>query len=132
MTSSPVRAIVAGHGDFAHGVISAAAQITGRGEIFSGLSIRGLAPDEIEREMRARLDGSGARVIFTDLPGGSATICARRVMRDRPELVLVTGTSLAVLLDFACRDGLDPVAAARHAADKGRESVFVFGASGAD
>ena len=132
MTSSAVRAVVAGHGDFADGVISAAAQITGRGEVFSGMSNRGLGPDEIERELRTRIDESGARVIFTDLPGGSATIAARRVLRDRPDLMLVTGANLAVLLDFACHEELDPGAAARHAAEKGRESVSVFGAPSAD
>ncbi len=43
---------------------------------------------------------AGAQVIFTDLPAGSWTIAARRVQRERPEVVVVTGANLPALLDF--------------------------------
>jgi len=128
---SPVgRAIVAGHGDFAHGVVSAVAQITGRGEVFVALSNRGLGADDIERSMRETLAESGARVIFTDLPAGSCTIAARRVQRERPDVLVVTGANLATLLDFVFHADAPPADAAQHAADKGRASVTVIGAPG--
>jgi PTS system N-acetylgalactosamine-specific IIA component len=124
------RAIVAGHGDFAAGVVSAVAQITGRGDVFVALSNRGLGADDIERAMRAQADASGVRVVFTDLPAGSCTIAARRLQRERPDLVLVTGANLATLLDFVFHADAPPAEAARHAAEKGRASLAVVGALG--
>jgi PTS system N-acetylgalactosamine-specific IIA component len=130
MTSSEpggARAIVAGHGTFAQGVISAVAQISGRGDDFVGLSNAGLGAAEILDVLRARLGETGARVIFTDLPAGSWTIAARRLLRERADLVLVTGANLATLLDFALGGVLAPGEAARHAAEKGRASLVVLG-----
>lgn len=124
------RAIVAGHGEFARGVVSAVAQITGRGEIFVALSNRGLGADDIERSMREQLTASGARVIFTDLPAGSCTIAARRIQRERADVLVVTGANLAALLDFVFHADAPPADAAQHAADKGRASVTVIGAPG--
>ncbi|HKG92712.1 MAG TPA: hypothetical protein VKA84_12500 [Gemmatimonadaceae bacterium] len=120
------RAIVAGHGDFAAGVISAVAQITGRGEVFVAMTNRGLAAEDIAKQMRDHLDASGAHVVFTDLPAGSCTIAARRLMRERPDLVLVTGTNLATLLDFVFNGDTSAEAAAlaaQHAVARGRESL---------
>ena len=125
------RAIVAGHGDFATGVVSAVAQITGRGEVFVPLSNRGLGADEIERTMRETLLTSGARVIFTDLPAGSCTIAARRIQRERGDVVVVTGASLPTLLDFVFHVEASAMDAANHAAEKGRTSLTVLGAPGA-
>jgi N-acetylgalactosamine PTS system EIIA component len=136
MTSSPgPRAVLAGHGDFAAGLASAVAQISGRDDVFALVSNRGRSGDDIERVLREALDALGASVIFTDLPAGSCTIAARRLQRERPGLVLVTGVNLATLLDFAFAapaDDADPAAAdaasAAHAAEKGRLSLNVVGA----
>jgi PTS system N-acetylgalactosamine-specific IIA component len=125
------RALVAGHGDFAVGIVSAVAQITGRDEVFTALSNRGLGADEIERTMRDALLATGARVIFTDLPAGSCTIAARRIQRERHDVVVVTGANLATLLDFVFHGEAPPLDAASHAADKGRASLTVLGAPGA-
>jgi PTS system N-acetylgalactosamine-specific IIA component len=91
------------------------------------MSNAGLGAAEITEAMRERLKASGLEVIFTDLPAGSCTIAARRLLRERPDLVLVTGANLATLLDFAFHADLPPGDAARHAADKGRDSVTVTG-----
>jgi PTS system N-acetylgalactosamine-specific IIA component len=128
MTSSPRRAVIAAHGDVAAGLVSAVGQITGRDGDFATLSNRGLCAADIERDLRAVIAESGARVIFTDLPGGSCTIAARRVARDSPDLVLVTGVNLAALLDFACNDAVPPADAARQAAERGRAAVAASGA----
>lgn len=96
------KAIVAGHGAFADGVLSAVAQITGLQDRFVAFSNAGFAPDEIEQRLRETLDASGARLIFTDLPAGSCTIAARRIAKDRPDVVVVTGVALPTLLSFVC------------------------------
>ena len=123
--AAAVRAIVAGHGDFAVGMISAVDQITGRGAAFVALSNRGLGPEEIDARLRALLAETGAHAVFTDLPAGSVTIAARRAAREIKGLVVVTGTNLATLLDFAFDGGLPDEEAAEHACDKGRRSIAV-------
>jgi PTS system N-acetylgalactosamine-specific IIA component len=137
MTSDPApRAVLAGHGDFAAGLASAVAQISGRDDVFALVSTRGKSGDDIERALREALDALGARVVFTDLPAGSCTTAARRLQRERPDLVLVTGVNLATLLDFAfaAPDADDVAADARHAAqaaDRGRASLNVVAPPGA-
>ncbi|MGI8546675.1 MAG: PTS sugar transporter subunit IIA [Gemmatimonadaceae bacterium] len=122
------RAIVAGHGMFPDGVVSAVEQITGRGSLLVSFSNAGLGREEIESGMRRLLAQHGVSVIFTDLLGGSATLAARRIMRDVPSLTVVTGANLSTLIDFVFCDGsMTSGEAARHAAEKGRASLTATG-----
>ena len=123
-----VRGIVAGHGTFASGIISAVEQITGRGAQFVPISNTGLCLDDIQGALAQALDTTGARVIFTDLPAGSCTMAVRRMIRERPDVMLVTGVNLSLLLDFAMHDGDDPAQAVQTALDRGRASMVVHGA----
>ena len=120
MMSEPPRAIVAGHGRFAEGILSAVEQIAGRAGRFVALSNAGLEPGAIESMMREAIATHDATVIFTDLPAGSCTIAARRIQRDRPDLVLVTGAALPTILSYAC--GGDIV----KAAEQGRAALMVI------
>lgn len=127
----PVRGVVAGHGSFASGIISAVDQITGRGQQFVAVSNTGLCLDDIQGSIAAALDRTGARIVFTDLPAGSCTMAVRRMIRERPGVALVTGINLSLLLDFAMQDDLDPVAAAQAALDRGRASMVLHGSTAA-
>ena len=121
------RAIVAGHGDFAAGLVSAVGQITGRGDVFVPLSNRDLSAVDVERAMRQQVESLGLTVVFTDLPAGSCTMAARRLQRERPSMVLVTGTNLATLLDFVFHTDIPAIQAAQHAAEKGRAALAATG-----
>lgn len=121
------RAIVIGHGEFAGGLVSAVGQICGMGDKLVVLSMMGMTPEDIEATIREQLDRTGARVIFTDLPAGSATIAARRIVKDNPEIVLVSGVNLATLLDFVFNNAVSPTEAARTAAERGKASLIVVG-----
>jgi N-acetylgalactosamine PTS system EIIA component len=123
----PPRAIVAGHGAFPEGMVSAVQQITGFGDVFVAMSNAGLSGEDIEARLRARAAELHVKVFFTDLPGGSATMAARRMMRDTDGIVLVTGANLATLLEFVFRGDERPGEAARHAAEKGRAAIVVQG-----
>jgi PTS system N-acetylgalactosamine-specific IIA component len=139
MTSSETpRAVLAGHGDFAAGLASAVAQITGVSDAFTLLSNRAMSGEEILVALRAALDAHALRVIFTDLPAGSCTLAARRLQRERPDLVLITGVNLATLLDFVFSDvaphdgdAEDTDVTRRcaiHAVEKGRSALAISGA----
>ncbi len=124
---SSVRALVAGHGTFAEGMLSALEQITGRGDVFVGVTNHDLSAQDVELLLRQRLTETDAVVIFTDLPAGSCTMAARRIQRERPELKVVTGVNLSTLLDFAFTAESGDLQAVEHAVDKGRASLVVTG-----
>jgi len=120
------RAIVIGHGEFSAGLVSAVGQICGLANKLVVLSNTGQSPQDIEAAIRQELARTGAHVIFTDLPGGSATIAARRIARDNPNIVLVSGVNLATLLDFVFSTAGTPEEAARAAAARGKASLVVI------
>jgi PTS system N-acetylgalactosamine-specific IIA component len=124
--SEKPRAIVVGHGEFSAGLVSAVAQICGLADKLVVLSNTGMGPGDIEAAIRQELARTGARVIFTDLPGGSGTIAARRIARENPEIVLVSGVNLATLLDFVFSSAATPEEAARAAAERGKASLIVI------
>ena len=124
--SDPVkRALVAGHADFAAGMVSAVEQITGRGEVLVPIQVRGLCGDDIQKLLFDAMVETGARVVFTDLQAGSCTMAARRVLREIGDGVLVAGTNLPMLLDFALSTNPNAAEAAATAAERGRTSVSV-------
>ncbi|MEJ7808816.1 MAG: hypothetical protein WKG32_00215 [Gemmatimonadaceae bacterium] len=128
--ATSAAALVAGHGEFATGLVSAAEEITGQPGFFATMTNRDLGADDIEVQMRALVAARGVRVIFTDLPAGSCTIAARRILRDRPEITLVTGANLAALLHFMSHGAGTAYEAAVGAAERARSSVLVVGVPG--
>lgn len=122
------QAAVVGHGDFATGLVSAVREICGRDESFLALSNRDYAVDVLEQRLREIVD-TGVKVVFTDLPGGSASVAARRILRDTPDLVIVSGTNLAALLAFVLHPLGDASETARMAAAKGQAAILAISAS---
>ena len=120
------RALVAGHADFAAGLVSAVELITGLGAALAPIQVKGLCGADIEQLLLDSMTSSGARVIFTDLQAGSCTMAARRVLRRMGEGTLVAGANLPMLLDFVMSANGDAAAAAA-AAERGRNAVSVHG-----
>jgi N-acetylgalactosamine PTS system EIIA component len=128
-SSTPApRAIVAGHGDFAAGLVSAVEQITGRGAQLIAVAVHKLSVEDIESLLRDRMLQTQVRVIFTDLQAGSCTMASRRILRGMDDAVLIAGTNLPILLDFVFAEGRTAPEAARHAAERGRAAISVHGA----
>jgi N-acetylgalactosamine PTS system EIIA component len=124
---SELKAIVAGHGEFAAGLISAVQQITGKGNVFRAVSGKDLSAVDLEALLRRTIEETGARVVFTDLQAGSCTMAARRVLRDRQDVLFIAGANLPMLLDFALSTDADPVEAAQHALERGRAAIAQVG-----
>jgi N-acetylgalactosamine PTS system EIIA component len=121
--SSAIRALVAGHGDFAAGLISAVEAVTGRGELLEPIQVKGLCGEDIQQLLRERLVATGAHVIFTDLQAGSCTMAARRLLREQPDVLLVSGTNLPMLLDFVMSSATSMHDAAHAAVDRARSAI---------
>ncbi len=127
--SEPAKAIVAGHGEFAAGLVSAVEQITGRGALLVPIAVHQLSAGDIEELLRRRMLEGGIHVIFTDLQAGSCTMAARRILRGMPDAVLIAGANLPTLLDFVFAEGITPPEAARHSAERGRAAITVVGSA---
>ncbi len=117
------QALVIGHKDFAAGIVSAVTAITGRTDLFRTASNYGLDTRATEAMLREAI-ADGVQVIFSDLPAGSTTMAARRAQRDFPDVTVVTGISLPVLLDFAFA-APNTLNAADAAVEKGRAAMMV-------
>ena len=124
---SSVRAIVAGHGTLAAGLVSAVEAITGRGDTLRAFSNSGLGAAAVTVALGQALDDTGANVVFTDLPAGSCTLASRRLQRERPALAVVIGVNLPMLLEFVMREGRN-ASDATAAMERGREHIRIFDA----
>ncbi|MEO8562621.1 MAG: hypothetical protein ABI601_11130 [bacterium] len=127
MSEQGIRALVAGHAGFAAGLVSAVELISGQGSVLEPVQVAGLCSEDIQQHLKARLEATGATVIFTDLQAGSCTMAARRLLREAADVVLVCGTNLPMLLDFALSRAESPHEAARTAVERGRSSMSVMG-----
>jgi N-acetylgalactosamine PTS system EIIA component len=127
MSSRTAKAIVIGHGDFATGMQTAVDRITGQGSALLALSVQDRSLVQIELWLRENLEQSGAKVVFTDLQAGSATMAARKALRELTSVTLVVGANLPMLLDFVLSNSESPFEAANHAAERGRAAIVVHG-----
>lgn len=122
-------AVVIGHADFARGLVSAVEQVCGRGAELIAVSNAGKSGAQIEQELERTVARTRGQLIFTDLPAGSATMAARRLVRRAPGITLVTGANLALLLDvlFApdAESGAFAVDALRAITERAKASIAV-------
>jgi PTS system N-acetylgalactosamine-specific IIA component len=127
MSNVAPKAIVIGHGDFAAGMQTAVDKITGQGASLLALSVQDRSLVQIEAWLRENLQATGAEVVFTDLQAGSATMAARKALRDLTNVTLVVGANLPMLLDFVLSNAASALEAANHAAERGRAAIVVHG-----
>lgn len=98
-----VRGVVLAHGDMAQGLIDAVRHIAGfDGDFLVPVSNKGLGPDALAEEVAAAA-GTGPVIVFTDLQSGSCGFAARRSIQGHPNLVVISGVNLPILLEFVMR-----------------------------
>ena len=118
-----MRGIVIAHGDMAEGLVTAVRHITGVEEgVLVPLSNRECSPEELSARIAKALEG-GPAILFTDLQTGSCGFAARRLTRDRPDLAVIGGVNLPLLVDFVMNRALEPRALVDRLVEKGRSSI---------
>jgi len=123
VTGSVVGVVVA-HDGVAAALVRAVERISGVEGALREVSNEGCSPEEL----RGRLEeaaGDGPALLFVDLASGSCAFAARQVARPRPNLAVVTGASLPMLLDFVFHREMELEALAERVADKGRVATRV-------
>lgn len=128
MSEAPtsLRGIVIAHGDMADGLVTAVRHIAGVEEgVLVPLSNRERSPDELATLVEREL-ASGPAILFTDLPSGSCGFAARRLTRDRPDVPVICGVNLPLLVDFVMHRDMEPGALVERLVEKGRCSIVAF------
>lgn len=120
--SEPLRGVVVSHAAVAESLVSAVGAITGLADALVPVSNDGCDTVALARRVHEAA-GAGPAVLFVDLPGGSCLASAMRLAHGRPDLAVVTGVNLAMLLEFVFHRDLDPAAAARRAAEAGGRAI---------
>jgi mannose/fructose-specific phosphotransferase system component IIA len=124
--SEPLRGIVLAHADLAAALVGAAQTIAGDDTGLTALSNAGCDRAAIAARLEAAV-GAGPALIMTDLAGGSCTTVAAAVARGRPELRVVAGANLGMLLEFAFHRDEPLAAVAERVAATGRGSIRELG-----
>jgi mannose/fructose-specific phosphotransferase system component IIA len=120
--SEPLRGVVLAHADLAAALVGAAQAIAGDDTGLTALSNAGCDRASLAARLEAAV-GAGPALVLTDLAGGSCTTVAATVARGRPELRVVAGANLAMLLEFAFHRGEPLDALAERVAAAGRTAV---------
>ena len=118
--------IVLAHSALAEAFVSAVDAIAGVEHGLVPVSNEGCDRKAITERLDAAIAGRPS-VVFADMPGGSCAFSAAAYSRSHPNVRVVTGVNLAMLLDFAFHRDLTPEAAAQRAAETGRTGVRLLG-----
>ncbi len=108
---SLLRGVVVGHGEVARALVDAVERIAGSDGALAAVSNTDCDRATLEQHLLEAV-GDGPAIVFIDMPSGSCLFAAMNRLRALPEVRLVTGVNLAMLLEFVFqRDGaIDAVA----------------------
>jgi mannose/fructose-specific phosphotransferase system component IIA len=120
--SAELRGVVVGHGGVAVALVAAAEEITGIHGVLVAVSNTGADREQLEERVVQAVDDRPA-IVFVDMPSGSCLVAAMRRLVARPDIKVVTGVNLVMLLEFIFHRA-EPIAeAARRAAESGAKSI---------
>jgi mannose/fructose-specific phosphotransferase system component IIA len=122
--SEPLRGVIVCHGTLARALVDATAQISGMADALVPVSNSGCDRGDLEARVEAAV-GTEPTVVFVDMASGSCLFAVLRRLRERPNVRVVTGVNLAMLLDFVFHRDLAPDEAAKRAVEIGEKAIQV-------
>lgn len=123
---SELVGVVAGHGGLAEAMVRAVESISGLQGALVPVSNSDCDRGKLEARIHEAIAGRPA-IVFVDMPSGSCMFAALHRLKEEPNIRIVTGVNLAMLVDFVFHRGLTPEAAAARAATVGTTAVKVPG-----
>ena len=118
--------VVVAHTEVAEALVGAVRAIAGDDVGLVAVSNRGCDRVALLKRIDEAVAGRPA-LLFTDMAGGSCGQTAAVLARARPDLRVVTGVNLGMLVDFAFHRDVPLEAAAERAVQTGRAAVGVVG-----
>lgn len=125
-----VRGVVVAHDDLADALVRAVEGIAGVADALVPVSNTACTPEALEQRILDAV-GKGPAIVFTDMTSGSCAFACRRALLRRSGVVIVTGVSLPMLLDFLFHREMELGPLADRVAGKARNATEVHrGADG--
>lgn len=124
-----IHGIVLTHGAVGEALIEVAVSILGPEQGLgsasnAGVSVRDLAARVVEEVRVAEAAGADGVLVFIDDVAGSCATAVRLAAADAPDLKVVSGVNLAMLLDFTTwRESLEIDELCRRLVEKGRAAI---------
>jgi mannose/fructose-specific phosphotransferase system component IIA len=102
-----LRGLIITHGDLGRSLRATAETMTGLGSDVEVLSNENHSGDSLSHAVEERLClwGDDEGIVLTDIPGGSCTHAALLRAASRPNVGVVTGVNLPMLVDFLFNRG---------------------------
>jgi mannose/fructose-specific phosphotransferase system component IIA len=119
----PFRIVVAGHGEFPAALLASAEMICGPIE---DAAAAGLMPEhtpEAFADLLRSAVGAGPCLVLADLAGGTPGNVAILVARHRPDVVVIAGTTLGMLIEAAMSGAALDDDLVEHLVNAGRSGV---------
>lgn len=120
--SDALRGVVVCHGGLASALIDAVEHITGLTGHLHPVTNTGCDRDLLERRIADAIAGHPA-VVFVDMPSGSCLFATLHRLRDEPNVRIVTGVNLAMLIEFVFHLDERPAEAASRAVATGERAI---------
>ena len=121
---SDLQGVVVCHGALAGALVDAVEQVSGVRGALVAVSNSGCDRGRLEERIVAAV-GDRPTVVFVDMASGSCLIATLAQLRTRPDVKVVTGVNLAMLVDFVFHRTLSPDEAATRAMAAGEKSIRI-------
>ncbi len=98
-----VGAILVSHENIADSLIRALERITGESDHLVPISSKGISPGQLESRIAGAIEAMrdlDGVILFSDLHGGSCSLVCSRVQRTFPDIAVITGVNLPLLIDY--------------------------------
>lgn len=120
--SKPLKGVVVCHATLANALVQAVDGITGDDGGLVALSNQGASTEGLCADVVSAV-GADPAVVFVDMPGSSCLHASLLELRTRPDVAVVTGVNLPMLLDFVFHRQIPPSEAAERAISAGARSI---------
>jgi len=121
-----IGAILVSHESLSRSILESLEKVSGESKDIIPLSSGGLSASRLEEEIIAAVESMKEMdgvILFTDLYGGSCSQVCSRVQRRFPDIPVITGFNLPLLIDFVFQREKPVLEIVERLVDRGRAGI---------